>query len=260
MHSLRRESRQRWPLWAAPDGGIVDDYLSEKEQWEAVKTWLRENGLWIVAGLVLAVAGISGWRWYQNRVDTAGERAGAKYGEIIQAFSRDDVSAALVALGELEREYPSSPYVDQAKLAAVRNYVETNQLDKAVNELQTVADHTKDADLAIIVRLRLARVQIAQQKPDAALATLDALKPGAFTTRYHEVRGDAYYAKGDRANALKEYIGAKAGDLGTLGRMGGDELDLKISDLSASVPVSEPPAQGAPTTPTPSAPPPTASK
>ena len=249
----------------------MDDYLSEKEQWEAVKTWLRENGLWIVAGLALAVAGISGWRWYQDRVDAAGARAGAKYGEIVQAFSRDDTSAALVALGELEREYPSSPYVDQAKLAAVRSYVETNQLDKAASELQAVADHTKDADLAIIVRLRLARVQIAQQKPDAALSTLDALKPGAFTARYHEVRGDAYYAKGDKANALKEYIGAKAGDLGSLGRMGGDELDLKISDLSASVPVSAPP-QGAPAAPTApstgktapvpgqSAPPPTASK
>ena len=40
----------------------MDDYLSEKEQWEAVKSWLRENGLWIIAGIALGAVGLSGWR------------------------------------------------------------------------------------------------------------------------------------------------------------------------------------------------------
>ena len=228
----------------------MDDYLSEKEQWEAVKAWVRDNGLWIVAGVAIAAAGLSGWRWYQGHLDEVGARASAKYGDIIQAFDRADVSQAFVYLGELEREYPSTPYVDQAKLAAARSYVESNQLDKAATELQAVAEHSKDSDLALIARLRLARVQIAQQKPDVALATLNAVKPGAFASRYHEVQGDAYYAKGDKANALKEYIGAKAGDLGM--GPGGNELDLKISDLSASLAAT--PAKPAAANPGPAAP------
>jgi predicted negative regulator of RcsB-dependent stress response len=211
----------------------VDDYLSEKEQWEAVKAWVRDNGLWIVAGVAIASAGLGGWRWYQGHLDEVGARASAKYNDIIQAFDRADVSQAFVYMGELEREYPSSAYVDQARLAAARAYVESNQLDKAATELQAVAEQSRDSDLALIARLRLARVQIAQQKPDVALTTLSAVKPGAFASRYHEVQGDAYYAKGDKANALKEYIGAKAEDLGM--GSGGNELDLKISDLSASL-------------------------
>jgi predicted negative regulator of RcsB-dependent stress response len=211
----------------------VDDYLSEKEQWEAVKAWVRDNGLWIVAGVAIASAGLGGWRWYQGHLDEVGARASVKYNDIIQAFDRADVSQAFVYMGELEREYPSSAYVDQARLAAARAYVESNQLDKAATELQAVAEQSRDSDLALIARLRLARVQIAQQKPDVALTTLSAVKPGAFASRYHEVQGDAYYAKGDKANALKEYIGAKAEDLGM--GSGGNELDLKISDLSASL-------------------------
>jgi predicted negative regulator of RcsB-dependent stress response len=62
---------------------------------------------------------------------------------------------------------------------------------------------------------------------------LNGLQAGAFESRYHEIMGDAYYAKGDKANALKEYLKAKIGDFGG---SEGQSLDLKISDLSAESP------------------------
>jgi len=86
----------------------------------------------------------------------------------------------------------------------------------------------------LIARLRLARLEIAQNKADAALATLNGLKPGAFEFRYHEILGDAYYAKGDKATALTEYLKARVGDFG--GSPDSAQLDLKISDLSAENP------------------------
>ena len=221
----------------------MEDYLSEKEQWEAIKTWVRENGLWIVAGVAVGAAILGGWNWYKSHEDQVGAEASAKYSQIIKAFGNEDSTQALVLLGELERNYSSSPYVDQAKLAAARAYVEADQLDKAAAELQAVAEHSRDSDLALIAKLRLARVQIAVQKPDLALATLDGLKPGAFVSRYHEIRGDAYYAKGDKSAALKEYINSKAAALGNTS-LGDDELDLKIADLSAS----QPPPSAAPPT------------
>jgi predicted negative regulator of RcsB-dependent stress response len=141
-----------------------------------------------------------------------------------------------VLLGELERDYSSSPYVDQGKLMAARMHVDSGDLDKAVSELQDVTEHSKDPQLALLAQLRLARVQIAQNKPDAALATLNGMKAGAFEPRYHEVLGDAYYAKGDKATALKEYLKAKVGDFS--GSSDSEQLDLKISDLSADNPPS----------------------
>jgi predicted negative regulator of RcsB-dependent stress response len=211
----------------------MDDYLSEKEQWEAVKRWIRENGLWIVAGVAVGAAGIGGWRWRDAHLDQVSAAASAKYDQLIAAFGRHDQSTAMATLGELERDYSSTPYVDQGKLAAARVYVENNQLDKAAQELQDVSEHSKDKQLALIARLRLARVQIAQQKPDDALATLNtAGDPGAFAPRFHEVRGDADLAKGDKGGALAEYRAARSLDMG--GGAGGNSLlDLKISDLVA---------------------------
>jgi predicted negative regulator of RcsB-dependent stress response len=212
----------------------VEDYLSEREQWDQIKAWLRDNGLWIIAGVVVGALALGGWRWYQDRVDSVGVEAGTKYTQIVEAFGRGDRTQAFVLLGELERDYSSSPYVDQAKLMAARVYVDGGELDKAASELQAVVDHSKDSELALLARLRLARVQIAQKKPDLALTTLNGLKAGAFASRYHEILGDAYYAKGDKPNALKEYLSAKVGDFG--GSPDSQELDLKIGDLSGEKP------------------------
>jgi predicted negative regulator of RcsB-dependent stress response len=216
----------------------VTEYLSEKEQWEQIRTWVRENGLWVVAGVALAAAGLQGWRWWQAHLDERGVKASAAYTRMIDALEKGDRTQAFVRLGELERDYPSSPYADQAKLLAARLYVESNELDKAAHELETVMNSSRDHELALVARMRLARVEIAQAKPDAALATLNAAESGAFAARYHEVRGDAWYAKGDRPAALKEYRSAAGSpDLGDAAL-----LDLKIADLAAEAP----PASAAP--------------
>ena len=223
----------------------MSEYLSDKEQWEEIRTWVRENGLWVIAGVAVAAAGLEGWRWWQAHRDAQGIAASAAYTRMIEALEKGDRTQAFVQLGQLERDYPSSPYADQGKLLAARVYVESNELDKAAHELQTVTADSKDRELALVARSRLARVEIAQGKPDAALATLDAVEPGAFAARYHEVRGDAYYAKGDKAAALKEYRSASGNpDLGDTAL-----LELKIADLAADAP----PAGAAPATPAPTA-------
>jgi predicted negative regulator of RcsB-dependent stress response len=210
----------------------VSEYLSEKEQWEQIRTWVRENGPWVVAGVALAAAGLQGWRWWQGHLDERGTRASAAYTRMIDALEKGDRTQAFVRLGELERDYPSSPYADQGKLLAARVYVEGKELDKAAHELETVMKTSRDHELALVARLRLARVEIAEGKPDEALTTLNAVEPGAFAARYHEVRGDAWYAKGDRAAALKEYRSAAGNpDLGDAAL-----LDLKIADLAADAP------------------------
>jgi len=210
----------------------VEDYLSEKEQWEAIKSWFRENGLWIVAGIAVGAIGIGGWRWWEAHVDQIGMEASGKYEQMLKSFGKGDRTEGFVLLGDLEHNYSSSPYLDQARLAAARVYVDANQLDKANTELQAVSQHSKDPHLALLARLRLARVQIAQQKPDDALASLNGVQPGAFASRFHEVRGDAEFAKGNKAGALTEYRTARAMDMGS-GVTDTSLLDLKISDLVA---------------------------
>jgi len=209
----------------------VDDYLSEKEQWERLKSWIKENGPWIVAGVAAGALVLGGWRWWQAHTDELARQAGAQARQIGDAFARRDRVRALAVLDRLQREQPKSPYVDQGNLIAARVFVEAGELDQAAAKLKAVMQTTPDRALALVARERLARVQIAQNAPDAALATLAAVDPGSFAPRFHEVRADAFEAKQDYAAALKEYRAARAAD--ATGTVDPERLDLKIGDLVA---------------------------
>jgi predicted negative regulator of RcsB-dependent stress response len=212
----------------------VDEYLSEAEQWERAKAWMRSYVGWILGGVIVALGGLAGWNWWQDRHDRLGLEASAKYEQMTQALGRNELSRAKTLSAELERDYPNSPYVDQARLFDSRIAVEAGDLAKAETLLRSVMERTKDDQLALVARLRLARVQLAQNKPDDALATLNGKPAGAFEGRFHEARGDVLFAKGDKQGALKEYLAAEAS--ADTRSVDAQSLQLKINDLKADAP------------------------
>ena len=128
----------------------MEDYLSEKEQWEWLKSWVRSNGLWIVGGVALGIAILLGMRWWDARQDRVALDAGAKYHEILQALDRGDKTRAQTLTTDLERDHATSPYADQARLIVARQAVEAGELDKAAGTLKTVMEKTEDEQLALV--------------------------------------------------------------------------------------------------------------
>lgn len=209
----------------------MEDYLDEREQWERVKAWLREQGPWALLSVAIVALGLTGWRYWQSRMQQRDLTAAARYQQVLNSFSHNDVAGGVLIADQLIKDYPSTPYANQADLAAARVAVEIGKLDQAADRLERVLRTTRDPQLKLVARLRLARVQLAQGRPDEALRTLATADVGAFAARYDEVRGDALLAKGDRAGALNAYRQARS--------IGGDTLDtglldLKINELARS--------------------------
>jgi predicted negative regulator of RcsB-dependent stress response len=210
---------------------VIDEYLSEKEQWEQALAWLRENLPWMLAGVALAALIIFGWRWNQTRLDHQRLAAGARYEVLLDAFSKNQVATAVTIADQLRHDYPKLGYSDQADLVVARLQVENNDEQAALDRLEKLMASTHDPQVALLARLRVARLLLDKGKPDEALATLKVEQTGAFALAYAETRGDALLAKGDKDGALKAYREAQAGK-GT----GVDPalLNLKINELSSS--------------------------
>jgi len=235
---------------------VIDDFYNEQEQWERVKRWLRENGPWIIAGILLGLGVLAGWRWWEARVERRHVEASSAYQQILQNLERGDRAAALKAVDELRAEYRASAYAPQADLLAARVHVDAGEFGPAALRLERVMNEADDPQLQLVARLRLARVQLAQNNADAALATLAAAEPGGFAARFAEVRGDALHAKGDRAAALAAWKSAQrlAGDGATTPpTLDLEGLNLKIWDLesdgvtaAAAAPSSAPAAAAKP--------------
>jgi predicted negative regulator of RcsB-dependent stress response len=208
--------------------------MNEQEQWEYVRNWVRQNGLWLIAGVALAGLGLWGWRSWQAHQESMYMEANAQYQQMLAAFGKNDMPTVIKLADQLVKDHPRTGYAEQAQLAAARMQVENNQLPGALDRLQKVETSTPDQELKLVVRLRIARIQIEQNRADDALATLSAVDPGAFAGRFAEVRGDALRAKGDRAGALKAYREAQSSQAAQAGNSAGDLLALKINELSRS--------------------------
>ncbi len=212
---------------------MPEEYLTDDEQLEAVKRWTVENGAWLVGGIVLGAAVLFGYRYYQTYKTERALKAAAQFGEMTAALGRDDRSASQ-KLGEaLVKDYSDTPYADQAELALARLSVDAGDLGKAVGPLTHVINESKDDGLKNIARLRLARVLSDQGKPDEALATLAVSPPAAFAAGFHEVRGDAFFAKKNFSSARSEYQAALTG--GDARSASVALLELKIADLGSAV-------------------------
>ena len=208
---------------------MAEEYLTDDEQAEAVKRAFTEYAPWILGGIILGVGGWYGYQQYQSHKNEVALRAADQFGQMTGALQADDATKSRQIAEGLIKDFPESPYADQARLSVARMEVESGKSADAVAPLTQVMNNSKDAELRQIARLRLGRILIDQGKADDAIKILAAGTPGSFAARYHEVHGDALYAKKDIAGALAEYNAA----LGASG--GGAEaaiLQLKIADLA----------------------------
>jgi predicted negative regulator of RcsB-dependent stress response len=210
---------------------MAEEYLTDDEQLEAVKRAFTEYAPWILGGVVLGVGGWYGYQRYQSHQNEVAYRAADQFSQMTAALELNDPKKSLQIADGLIKDFPNSPYADQARLAIARVDVESGKSADAVAPLTQIMNNSKDTELQQIARLRLARVLIDQGKPDDAIKLLAAGTPGSFAGRYHEIHGDALYAKKDIPGAIAEYNAA----LGVSG--GGVEtamLQLKLADLASN--------------------------
>jgi predicted negative regulator of RcsB-dependent stress response len=212
---------------------MVDEFSSDLEQEEALRNWWRDNWRWVVSGVVLGLAALAGWQYWQQQIRLREEAAAQAYSDFSAALTSGDKDKTDRLIKDLDSKYAASPYADPAHLALAQRDVAAGKFEQAATELKAVIDKSKDAALVQVARVRLARVQLQLGHQDEALALLDVSKAGAFAAQVHEVRGDVLLAKGDRSGARMAYQSALAEGMGKDTAPGETELlRLKLQDLS----------------------------
>lgn len=208
----------------------MDEFLTDEERAVKAKTWLRENGPFMVIGLVVALGGLFGlnkWRDYQ---ETHAEQASVVYEELVAAIASERAITAGEKFNQIVGEFGTTPYKDQAQLAMAKLHVDRNEFDEAADYLISVARSGFSEEIQNIARLRLARLRIHQQKFDEALDILNVPENTAFAGRFHEVRGDAQAAAGRQEKARDEYQLALA--LESSGVVDRVYVEAKLNDVS----------------------------
>lgn len=216
----------------------MSEYLTEQEQVQQIKAWVKQYGITIIAGILIAVIASTGWRYYQNYRTKLLLHASAIYDEMLTLRSQNNADAATTQAKKLVSHYPRSPYAQMAAFMLARDAVMKKDYPEAITQLKWIIAHSKNPAIQQIARIRIARIMLADNKPDSALETLKTLNDKNFAGMVDEVRGDAYLAKNDPVSARNAYeLALKELPNAEITR---PLLEMKYDNLAGAKPVSSP--------------------
>ncbi|WP_369789987.1 YfgM family protein [Rouxiella sp. WC2420] len=206
----------------------MEVYTTENEQVDAVRRFFAENGKALAIGVVLGIAALGGWRYWQSHENTALTEASASFQQATTALT--DNKADGVANLEKFAQNNSNSYGVFAALQLADHFVQAKDFTNAEKQLNQASQLSKDENLLSLVNYRLARIQLQENKLDDALKTLDNVKGDGWMAMQQEVRGDVLLAKGDTKGARDAYSkGLDSKPSQTLQTM----LRMKLNNLSS---------------------------
>nr|WP_298410545.1 tetratricopeptide repeat protein [uncultured Halomonas sp.] len=181
---------------------------TEEEQLDALKRWWKNNGTSLIAGVVIAIAGVLGWNAWQNYQANQAEAASLRYQELLSLASQDDLSddvqsRAQQLVGEIIDNHDGTIYADLAALLRARMAVSEDDYASGSTTLEALIASTDRDYLKGLARLRLARLQLAQGEAEKALATLESGVPDSLNAQRADTRGDILIAL-DRDDQARE--------------------------------------------------------
>jgi predicted negative regulator of RcsB-dependent stress response len=176
----------------------IDELLDEREQGERVKTWLRDNGLGLVGGLVAGALLIGGYQYWQKRshADSVAQHSAYQAAMLdIRAGEFDKASQDLAAL-------PDTAYSELAALQLAKAQMDKGDRDAAIATLEAVQG--AEPGVAAVVHQRLARLLTDAGRGEDAVKLLSAAEDPVSL----EARGDAHFALQQSDEAREDYARA----------------------------------------------------
>lgn len=203
-------------------------YLSEEEQIQKIKEWVKEYGLAVILGIAVFFVGSFGWRYWQQYKSNHVAQASIIYEQLLGAHIAKDYDQVTLEVKHLRDDYAGTPYASLASLIVAQEAVAKPDLASAEQNLQWIIDKDKNASIKQIARIRLSRVLVEEKKMQQALAVLSKVDDTAYLPLLYEMKGDIYLASGDKKSAIQEYKNAEESGADNVNK---NVVEMKLNQL-----------------------------
>jgi len=210
---------------------IIEGYETEEQQVDAIKQWWKDNGNTLVIGAVVGLAGLWGWRFYNDSVVEGQEKASAAYSDMLVQFEAQGSDADLTNVQTFITENSGNNYAVLASLLLAKEAVAKEDFELAKSQLVQLQNENKYAPLNPLINLRLARVELELGQYSEALTTLTMITEEGFIAKAEQVKGNVYLKQGDVNNARVAFQSAIDASQGRVDPV----LQLQFDDLALAV-------------------------
>ena len=124
---------------------MPEEYLTDDEQLEHVKRLTAEYGPWML-GAVVRRGFLFEFLRHQGYRNERAMQAASRFTSMASALQHNDRAQARQVADDLIRDFPNSPYADQAKMTLARLAVDDGQDANAIPPLTQVMENSKDSE------------------------------------------------------------------------------------------------------------------
>lgn len=200
----------------------------EDQQVEEIKKFIKTYGPWIVAGVVIGLGSLFGWRAYSDHQVATQQARTAVYERALERLQAASPEEAPGIARNLLDEVSGTEHAGLIRLQLAQKLVLGNDLAAAKDELETALGEVKSSELQALIRTRIARIAIEQGDFDDAERHLSAINQSAYRGLVAEIRGDLLYARGNFSAARESYLLAQTEQAETASQA----LQMKIDNLA----------------------------
>ena len=202
---------------------------TEEERLEAAQKWWKDNGQATIIGVVLGIATILGWQYWQEYKHTQAEQASALYTQLLKAVETNTKDSVDKLAEQIQTGYPKTDYALYSGLFQAELKVQQNDIP-AAKQILTKIGESSNKEISNVAKIRLVRLMLANKEYEQGLELINKVDPtssASFSSNYDELVGDLYVALNRLDQARTSYQNAlRNGSKSPL-------LQLKIDDLTA---------------------------
>jgi predicted negative regulator of RcsB-dependent stress response len=183
----------------------MSEQYDEHEQSERVKQWLIKNGSNILTIILLIVAAIGAWQWWQNKQSNDSQEEAIQYQVFVSAIEKPDLDKAIVLGNAYIKNYSKSDFAFLASLRMAKIYIEKGKPELSITVLDDAKRIARSPEQLELIAIRKIQIRLSQSKYEEAKKQLNSFKPVFYIATYNELQGDLALATNQDAQAAKFY-------------------------------------------------------
>lgn len=175
--------------------------MTDKEQIEQVKQWMKEYGWAILIAVVIGLGGSYGWRTWKGRQQSKKAEASDLYAAMQVMADEKNQSKLNDYANQLVSKHPKSVYASLGKLLQAQQQANAHQYTDAVTSINWVINYADPSVVKDMAYFSMSAVDMQQKKDQQALAELDKVS-ATFAPVVWQQKAMVYQQMNDSAKAV----------------------------------------------------------